>query len=593
MAGEIFISYRREDSAGTTGRLYDRLAKTFSRKKLFMDVDERMHGLNFVKVLSDKVEACAVFLAVIGPGWVSSTAKDGGRRLDNPNDFVRIEVASALRRNIPLIPVLVDGAAMPSAQDLPDDIKELALRHAVQLRNAHFNHDSELVVGAIKARLNDDTPGRPWGLIAGGGIAAFALLGLVAYNIGVPILPTSGAPPGPPAITTSKAGVDAGTKPKPDTDAAERQRIAALKADEERQRAAAEAKRKADAAAAKKAQDDEAERQRVAAELRERQAAEQRQREAAAKKAEGDRRRAEAEAEAKRKADEAERQRIAKAKAEAEAALKAIEEAARRIPKPGQVFRDCQDKRGDAFVCPEMVVVPAGSFTMGSPASEADRDADEGPQRKVTMARPFAVGKFEVTFAEWDACVAEKGCTHKPGDQGWGRVKRPVINVSWDDAKQYVVWLSRKTGQSYRLLTEAEWEYAARAGTTTPFSTGRTITAAQANFDGNFVYGGSAKGQYRQRTIDVGTFAANPFGLHDMHGNVWEWVEDCYADRYSKAPTDGRKAPDTNGCSRVLRGGSWNIGPRLLRAARRINFRPVNRFSGLGFRLARTLIPTP
>ncbi len=561
MAGEIFISYRREDSAGTTGRLYDRLAKTFSRKKLFMDVDERMHGLNFVKVLSDKVEACAVFLAVIGPGWVSSTAKDGGRRLDNPNDFVRIEVASALRRNIPLIPVLVDGAAMPSAQDLPDDIKELALRHAVQLRNAHFNHDSELVVGAIKARLNDDTPGRPWGVIAGGGIAAFALLGLVAYNIGVPILPTSGAPPGPPATTTSKAGVDAGTKPKPDTDAAERQRIAALKADEERQRAAAEAKRKADAAAAKKAQDDEAERQRVAAEQREKQAAEQRQREAAAKKAEDDRKRVAAE---QRKQEEA------------AAAM-----------QPGRVFRDCNDG------CPEMVVVPAGSFTMGSPASEADRDADEGPQRKVTMARPFAVGKFEVTFAEWDACVAEKGCTHKPGDQGWGRVKRPVINVSWGDAKQYVVWLSRKTGQSYRLLTEAEWEYAARAGTTTPFSTGRTITTAQANFDGNATYGGSAKGQYRQRTIDVGSFAANPFGLNDMHGNVVEWVEDCYADSYSKAPTDGRKAPDTNGCSRVLRGGSWNFIPQNLRAAFRFHFLPGNRGSLIGFRLARTLLPSP
>ena len=142
-----------------------------------------------------------------------------------------------------------------------------------------------------------------------------------------------------------------------------------------------------------------------------------------------------------------------------------------------------------------MVVVPAGEFMMGSPAGEEGRSDDEGPQRKVTIAKPFAVGKFEVTFAEWDACVAAGGCKHKPDDQGWGRGKRPVINVSWDDiTKEYLPWLSRKTGKTYRLLTEAEWEYAARAGTTTPFSTGQTITPEQANFNGNYTYGGSAKG---------------------------------------------------------------------------------------------------
>ena len=121
--------------------------------------------------------------------------------------------------------------------------------------------------------------------------------------------------------------------------------------------------------------------------------------------------------------------------------------------------------------------------------------------------------------------MAAGGCKHKPEDQGWGRGKRPVINVSWDDiTKEYLPWLSRKTGKTYRLLTEAEWEYAARAGTTTPFSTGRTITPDQANFNGDFTYGGSAKGVYRQKTVEVGSFPANAFGLHDMHGNVWEWV---------------------------------------------------------------------
>jgi formylglycine-generating enzyme required for sulfatase activity/V8-like Glu-specific endopeptidase len=254
--------------------------------------------------------------------------------------------------------------------------------------------------------------------------------------------------------------------------------------------------------------------------------------------------------------------------------------------RSGEAFRDCPE-------CPEMVVLPLGSFMMGSPANEEGRSADEGPQRKVTIARSFAVGKFEVTFAEWDACMADRGCTHKPGDHGFGRGKRPVINVSWDDAKQYAAWLSRKTSQSYRLLTEAEWEYAARGGTTTPFSTGRTITTAQANFDGNYTYGGSAKGQYRQRTIEVGSFAANPFGIHDMHGNVWEWVEDCYVDSYNSAPVDGSARSVTANCSRVLRGGSWDYIPQNLRAAGRYRDQPDVRSSDLGFRLARTLPPSP
>jgi formylglycine-generating enzyme required for sulfatase activity len=252
----------------------------------------------------------------------------------------------------------------------------------------------------------------------------------------------------------------------------------------------------------------------------------------------------------------------------------------------GTVFRDCAD-------CPEMVVVSAGSFMMGSPAGEEGRSGDEGPQRQVRIARPFAVRKYEVTFAEWDACVSGGGCKHNPGDQGWGRGRRPVINVSWDDiTKEYLPWLSRKTGKTYRLLTEAEWEYAARAGTTTPFSTGSTITANQANFDGNYTYGGSTKGQYRQRTVDVGSFQANGFGLYDVHGNVWEWVQDCWYGNYNGAPTDGSTWTTRDCGSRVLRGGSWYLIPQDLRSANRDRSRPDDRdYIKGGFRLARTLSP--
>jgi formylglycine-generating enzyme required for sulfatase activity len=259
-----------------------------------------------------------------------------------------------------------------------------------------------------------------------------------------------------------------------------------------------------------------------------------------------------------------------------------------RPASQAQTFRDCPG-------CPEMVVVPAGEFLMGSPESEQGRGKDEGPQHKVTFAKPFAVGKFEVTFAEWDACVAENGCKTKPGDENWGRGRHPVINVSWDDAKEFVAWLARKTGKPYRLLTEAEWEYAARAVTTAsgphpPFSTGATINYKQANYDANFKYGvGGQQGVYRQKTTDVGSFPRNAFGLYDMHGNVWEWVEDCYKDTYAGAPTDGSAVKSGDCKLRILRGGSWNYYPRLLRAAYRYASAPTVRTEYAGFRVARAM----
>jgi formylglycine-generating enzyme required for sulfatase activity len=214
---------------------------------------------------------------------------------------------------------------------------------------------------------------------------------------------------------------------------------------------------------------------------------------------------------------------------------------------------------------------------MSSPASEQGRKEDEGPQRRVTLRSPLTVGRFEVTFAEWDACVSAGGCSHRPSDEGWDRGTRPVIDVSWEHAQAYVRWLSRRTGQRYRLLTEAEWEYAARAGTTTPWHTGASIGPSQA------VFGTS-------RTEPVGSRPANQFGLHDMHGNVWEWVEDCYLESYADAPLDASQAVTSPDCgTRVLRGGSWLFSsPQDLRSADRFRLAPGDRFDFIGFRVART-----
>ena len=214
-----------------------------------------------------------------------------------------------------------------------------------------------------------------------------------------------------------------------------------------------------------------------------------------------------------------------------------------------------------------------------------DGDSDEKPPRWATILKPFAVGKYEVTFAEWDACVADGGCNgYRPGDENWGRGNLPVINVSWDDAKAFVKWLRGKTGKDYRLLSEAEWEYAARGGKgSLKYWWGNAIGSGNANCDG------CGTRWDNKKTAPVGSFDPNPFGLHDMHGNVWEWVEDCWHGSYSGAPGNG-KAWTTGSCvDRVLRGGSWINDPRSLRSANRDGFRPGIRYNIVGFRVARSL----
>ena len=246
-------------------------------------------------------------------------------------------------------------------------------------------------------------------------------------------------------------------------------------------------------------------------------------------------------------------------------------------PGSGESFRDCPN-------CPEMVIAPSGRFIMGSPKKGPEHQNDE-TQHEVRIAKPFAVGRFAVTFAEWGACVADGGCGgYRPADEGWGRDDRPVINVSWDDAKLYVQWLSKKTGKQYRLLSEAEREYVARAGTTTPFWWGSSITPEQANYDGNYTYNGGSKGGYRQKTLPVKSFKPNPWGLYQVHGNVYDWVEDCYHDNYNGVPSDG-SAWIAGECKyRVLRGGSWSLIPQYLRAAYRDLNSPV--YLSIGFRVA-------
>jgi formylglycine-generating enzyme required for sulfatase activity len=386
-----------------------------------MNVDAIPLGANFAKVLGEEVAKCDVLLAIIGPGWIDARDEDGRRRLDNPHDFGRIEIAAALKRDIPVIPVLLQGTRAPKADQLPDDLKELALRNGLDVRHASFHADMDKLIRGL------------------GGQRA--------------------TPPGAIVVDLSPNG-------KSNTRAV--------------------------------------------------------------------------------------------------------------VPGNGRTEWFTDHPQG-----PEMVVVPAGSFMMGSLNTEPQRESwlrgSESPHHKVTIAQPFAVGRHAITRAQFAAFVNNTGYNTDGGAQVWKRDKwehdlkgswrnpgfaqddsHPVICVNWNDANAHADWLSGQTGKAYRLLNEAEREYVARAGSTTPFWWGSSITPAQANYDGNQYAGGGSKGEWRKATVSVGSFAANPWGLFNVHGNIFEWCQDVWHDDYNGSAADSSAWQQGGDAGRrVVRGGAW------------------------------------
>jgi len=472
MPRKVFISYRRDDSKWQARPIHEAFCRVVSRDHVFMDIDSIPPGANFRKILKDWVDQCDVLLALIGPGWIDATdPRTGRRRLENASDFVRIEIGEALARDIPVVPVLLDGAPMPDPDRLPDEIRELVDRQAEFVEFRTFEPDVDRLIRKLR-------------------------------------------------LTETRLG---DVRPKPED------RWAALRAE-----------------------------------------------------------------------------------GRIEVATKFVHGAPDGWFKPGagksEWFRDHEHG-------PEMVIVPAGNFMMGSPASEPEREhwkkGVESPQQEVTIGAPFAVGRHAVTRGQFAAFVQATGHKMEGGAYVWKGDKgehdpngswrtpgfdqndnHPVVCVSWDDATAYAGWLSQQSGQTYRLLTEAEREYATRAGTTTPFWWGTSITTAQANYDGNYTYAGGAKGEWRKATVPVGSFEPNPWGLFNVHGNVWEWCQDHWHDSYDGAPRDGSAWVDGGDSSRrVVRGGSWGDYPQDLRSAYRLRSSTDNRNDILGFRLARTLNP--
>ncbi|MEE8340433.1 MAG: bifunctional serine/threonine-protein kinase/formylglycine-generating enzyme family protein [Xanthomonadales bacterium] len=264
------------------------------------------------------------------------------------------------------------------------------------------------------------------------------------------------------------------------------------------------------------------------------------------------------------------------------AALEAIDQLTLR---PGKTFRDCAD-------CPAMVVVPAGSFWQGSEESEPLALKKEKPRRMITFAEPFAVGVFEVTMQQWDLCAADGDCTTRPRDNGWGRGSRPVIMVSWNDAQEYVSWLSKKTGQSYRLPSESEWEYFARAGEESDWPGGDPALACEFGNIAGFETGFRWQHEFCEdgavmETLPVGSFKSNDFGIYDVIGNVAEWTLDCMNLSYLDGPADGSAWSRGICSSRMTRGGSWFTGTKEIRLPARFNLKTGDRNDFTGFRVVR------
>ncbi len=410
----IFVGYRRDDTGDASGRVYDRLCAAFGEEAVFKDVDDLDPGVEFGAYILTVLPRCSVFLAMIGPNWTDVCNDDGVRRLDDPRDWVRMELEMALHTpTLQVVPVLVNGAPMPRAEQMPASLQKLReLNVAHVRRDPDFHKDMDRLINAL-----------------GNG---------------------------------ARRGSTAGMRPS----AKETHRRSAI----------------------------------------------------------------------------------------------------------GQIPHG---------TLPETMPVPPGRFWMGASMGEKDSCDNERPQHEVRIERAFELGRYPVTFAEWDAALAAGAKLEKP-NRGWSRDRQPVVYVSWHDAQAYVAFLNDVCGLSghtdaYRLPTEAEWEYACRAGTATAYWTGGTIGASQACIS--------------SKSVIVGSYPPNAFGLYDMSGNVWEWCEDKWHDTYVGAPSDGSAWLSDCGdrTRRVRRGGCWSgYLPQDLRSANRSGVEPSDRTFDLGFRVART-----
>ena len=535
----VFISYRRESTAGEATALFNDLAARLGENSVFMDVDSIALGRDFRSVLQETTASCDLMLVLIGRNWADAKDEGGRVRLENPADYVRLEIEAALRRDIAVTPVMVQGAHMPAPEDLPAEIRDLAYRNGFELSHSRWESD----VGEMVRRLDLRGP------------AGDHQVKPIAHE------QSALAPPGSRDISAAPATPQA----RPQWELFGR-RVRLTR----RQIMGIAALGVVGTGAA------------IAA--------------------------------------PSIRRLLSRP------ALRSISFDSPSVDERG--MRNPREKYSTTMFTEalglgaglDMVSIPAGSFTMGSPSDEPERQPDEGPQHHVALAA-FFIGASPVTQAQWAAVVsAHPDPIHAdldPSPSFFKGIDLPVESISWNQAEEFCVRLAAITGRPYRLPSEAEWEYSCRAGTVTPFSFGPTITPELANYCGtggavcgdsngksvasevynNVKYGSGAYGQgpvgvFRGTTTRPGTFPPNRFGLYDMHGNVWEYCLDEWANSYADAPSDGTAyLSGPRDGQRILRGGSWSHNPAICRSAYRDSLDPsLSGWQGrIGLRVVCTL----
>ncbi|CAN2050608.1 formylglycine-generating enzyme [Candidatus Magnetomoraceae bacterium gMMP-1] len=539
MQNNIFISYRRDDTSGYAIALYKSLSEYFHDNQIFMDVDKIEPGEDFTQVIENALNSCKVLIVLIGRNWLSAS-DERGRRLDNPNDFVRLEISTALKRDIRVIPVLLDGVSMPRFDDLPDELASLTRRQALDISNTRFNYDVDRLIKVLEKILKSEnthktkTPEKPdkkqnKSKLLKIPILFTGIILILAMLIGIGIFWAS---QNDLKITTDTSTVIPKEPIKTDTSTViPKEPIKIAKLISTTKNTTSVEIMDTSTIIPKKS--------------------------------------------------------IKVTKPPKLISTTTSVEVVSKVNNKPEVTSSKKIWK-DPITGMDFVWIPKGCFKMGSPESEKGRGSDEGPVYEVCLDG-FWMGKYEVTNAQYRKFKSNHNSKSYEG-HSLNENNQPVVYVSWNDIQEFIKWLNGKNsnGDKFRLPTEAEWEYACRAGTTTPFYFGETISTDQANYDGNYIYGNGKKGIYRKKTTPVGSFSENAFGLFDMHGNIWEWCQDIYSSGAYNKHQRFNPIYANSGSNRVIRGGSWYFNPRGVRCANRHGYSPGDGNDYLGFRLVRT-----
>lgn len=607
---KIFISHRRKDKGYAARGINDALSRKFGKLNVYFDLDSILVGLDWRKQIDEMVAKCDVMIVVIGDDWLE-VRESGRSRLADEDDLVHFEVSTALKRDIPVIPVLVGNASIPDKEKLPDALKPLHYRQAVEVRDdANFNaHIEKLLIGIeVVAPDKDDpnefepdapapsvkAPHAPQAWLQRSkwikSLPVILAVGLAVIVVGLAWQPlmdwmskdevtsSRDVPSNNDHNVIQKYALTINPEP---TDA----KIRFLSTGQEYQPGVllvsgsyhVEVSRPGYVTQTQwleieshdlnlnfvlKAEEPEPVEESTEGQIPE---------------PKSGTKYVESEKYVESGTTYVETPNIQSQELpDKQSTTSKSEQEKEPEFVAGQAFKDCDE-------CPEMVVIPDGNFMMGGSGQ------DEYPVHQVSVSS-FAMGRYEVTFHEYDA-FAHSTLKDLPDDDGRGRGERPVIHVSWEDAQAYVGWLSKQTGKRYRLPSEAEWEYSARAGTSTTHWWGKDIDQ-----DGEVWAncGGCGSQWAGKMAAPVGRFPANPFGLYDTAGNVWEWVEDCWHEDYSgeNRPNDGSAWLEENNCkhnNRVFRSGAWDVPPRAIRPAIRLWGGHRTTSGSLGFRVAQDL----